>query len=101
MGCCSLRYVAPVGPISSSTGGDSTGGDSKAGSRSTGDDSTGGDSRADSRNSGDGSAGDGSNDDGSSRPKRVLARMSELMHRTARLALSPMRLEADALFPPE
>jgi hypothetical protein len=31
----------------------------------------------------------------------VSARRSELVHRTAHLALSPMRLEAVALFPPK
>ena len=51
-----------------------------------GDDSTCGDSRADIRSSGDGSDDDNSDDD-SSRPKRVLARMLGLMHRTVRLAL--------------
>jgi hypothetical protein len=80
-GCLSLFYLAPVGLISSNTGGDSSG-----------DDSTGGDSRAGSRSSGDGSTGgDGSDDDNSddnnSRPKLVLARMLGLMHRTVRLAL--------------
>ena len=109
-GCRSLLYLAPLGLISSNTGGDSsgddsTGGDNRADSRSTGDDSTGGDStggdsRAGSRSSGDGSTGGGNNDDGSTRPKRVSGRRSGLMHRIVRLALSPMRLEAAALFPP-
>jgi hypothetical protein len=74
-GCRNLRYLAPLGLINSNTGGDSTGGDSRAGSHSSDDDN---------------------NDDDSSRPKRVLARTLGLMHRTVRLALSRMRLEAAA-----
>jgi len=74
-GCRNLRYLAPLGLINSNTGGDSTGGDSRAGSHSSDDDNK---------------------DDDSSRPKRVLARTLGLMHRTVRLALSRMRLEAAA-----
>jgi|SRR5262245_35994695 hypothetical protein len=94
-GCRNLRYLAPLGLINSNTGGDSTGGDSRAGSHSSDDDSTGGDSRAGSH-----SSDDDNKDDDSSRPKRVLARTLGLMHRTVRLALSRMRLEAAARFPP-
>jgi hypothetical protein len=71
-GCRNLRYLAPLGLINSNTGGDSTG---RAGSHSSDDDNK---------------------DDDSSRPKRVLARTLGLMHRTVRLALSRMRLEAAA-----
>jgi hypothetical protein len=74
-GCRNLRYLAPLGLINSNTDGDSTGGDSRAGSHSSDDDNK---------------------DDDSSRPKRVLARTLGLMHRTVRLALSRMRLEAAA-----
>jgi len=74
-GCRNLRYLAPLGLINSNTGGHSTGGDSRAGSHSSDDDNK---------------------DDDSSRPKRVLARTLGLMHRTVRLALSRMRLEAAA-----
>jgi hypothetical protein len=87
-----------IGVSSRNTGGDShnagTGGDShNAGSRA-GDSSrsTGGDN-ADS-------SGGGNNDGGNNRPKRVSARTMGLMHRTAHLTLSPMRLEAAAWFPP-
>ena len=84
----------------SASKGDSTRNDSAGSSRVDSTRSGNAGNRACSRSTRDDSSGGGNNDDDSSRPKRMSARTMGLMHRTVHLALSRMRLEAAAWFPP-